>query len=130
MSTSSTLSNVTVSAFGQDDMPLEQALDKVFNGLQGFLNDCHSATRTLAMVSEQDNDFEVCCKHSDEIEDSTDGMLDLFKELRNCVKQIRGKPITEEEKDWYRKHQAERKLEKIRQKEQEKQEQKEQEKAE
>jgi len=130
MSTSSTLSNVTVSAFGQDDMPLEEALDKVFNGLQGFLNDCHSATRTLAMVADQDDDFKVCCKHADEIEDSTDGMQELFKELKSCVKQIRGKPGTEEEKDWYRKHQAERKLEKIRQKEQEKQEQKEQKQAE
>ena len=116
MSTSSMQSDITVSAFGQE-MSVGDALDKVFEGLQTFLNECHTSTRTLAMVGEQDADFQACCRHADEIEDAVNEMGDLFKELKSCVKQLRGKPEGEGEKQWYRKHSAQRKLDLIQKKE-------------
>lgn len=99
MSVSSTASSITVSAFGED-MPLEQAIDQVYKDLQGALNFSHASTRELSMEAEREGDFKDVMNHAFEIQDYIDDMLALFKELKVVVKQVVGKPKTEDEKAW------------------------------
>lgn len=123
MSVSSCGSGMTVSAFGEDEMELEVAIDKCFNGLQSSLNNCHCSTRELCMLVDKDEDFETMVEQSEKIEDFVSDMSDLFKELNSVVKQIRGKPTTTEQKEWWKRHQCQRKLDKIEEKERLKREQ-------
>lgn len=112
MSVSSTASSITVSAFGED-MPLEQAIDQVYKDLQGALNFSHASTRELSMEAEREGDFKDVMNHAFEIQDYIDDMLALFKELKVVVKQVVGKPKTEDEKAWLksRKEEIKRKKE-------------------
>ena len=119
---SSNASSVTISCFGEQ-MELEAAIDKVFNGLQSSLNGCHCTTRELCMDLDRDEEFQHMVEQSEKIEEFISDMSDLFKELNSVVRQIRGKPTTTEEKNWWQVHQAERKLSKIREKEEKKREQ-------
>lgn len=112
MSISSAMSCMTVSAFGEDDMELDTALDKAFNGLQEHLNNSHCNTRSLAMLSDQDDDFKVAVEYQDAITDSIESMNDLFKEFQKILPQIVGKPGSTEDKVWHKSHKENRKLKK------------------
>ena len=123
MSVSSARSSMPVSYCGSE-MPLEQALDDVFQKLQQHLNDAHCAVRSMSMLEEQsmdeDEDFKEATKYDDTIQDDVDGMIALFKDLKSISKQVLGKPPNPDMKAWYVNHQAQRKqeaqLEKERQK--------------
>ena len=77
-------------------MPLEQALYDVFQKLQQHLNNSHCAVRSMAMSEDQsmdeDDDFKDLVKYNDIIQDDTDGMIELFKDLKSISKQVLGKP--------------------------------------
>ena len=123
MSVSSARSSMSVSYCGSE-MPLEQALDDVFQKLQQHLNSSHCAVRSMSMLEEQsmdeNEDFKDCVKYDDIIQDDTDGMIALFKDLKSISKQVLGKPPNPDMKAWYVNHQTQRKqeaqLEKERQK--------------
>ena len=112
------VSGFSVSYCGSE-VDLECAIDDSYKNLQKHLNNSQCSLRQLAMLSEQDQDFEEAVKLYDMIEEDIDGMICLFRELKSVSKQVMGKPPPEK-KDWYRKHNAQRKLDKINQKEQEK----------
>ena len=116
------MSNMSVSYQG-NEIPLHEALDECFTELQGHLNHLHSYTRELAMMPEQDSEYEVELKQVLTIEDCIDEMSELFKELKSVTKQIIGKPPAEI-KDAMKKlvddHKAERKRMKDREKEEQK----------
>jgi hypothetical protein len=115
MSVSSAKSSMSVSYCGSE-MPLEQALDDVFQKLQQHLNNCHCAVRSMSMLEEQsldeDSDFKDATKYDDIIQDDTSGMIDLFKDLKSISKQVLGKPPNPDMKAWYAFHQSQRKEEK------------------
>ena len=123
MSISSARSSMSVSYCGSE-VALEEALDDVFQKLQQHLNNSHCAVRSMSMLEEQsmdeDEDFKDCVKYNDIIQDDTDGMIALFKDLKSISKQVLGKPPNPDMKTWYVNHQAARKqeaqLEKERQK--------------
>jgi hypothetical protein len=100
----SVCSNATSIMLNGDEMDLSDAIDQVFKGLQSHLNDSQSSLRQLAILSEQDGDFKVAVELSDEINLDIDGMMALFKDLKSVCKQIVGKPISDEEKNWMKQH--------------------------
>ena len=112
MSVSSARSSMLVSYCGSE-MPLEQALDDVFQKLQQHLNNSHCAVRSMSMLEEQsmdeNEDFKDCVKYNDIIQDDTSGMIDLFKDLKSISNQVLGKPPNPDMKAWYVNHQAQRK---------------------
>lgn len=120
MSQFSTVSSMSVSAFGDGEMNLGDALDRLFTELQEHMNGTHCATRSLAMSPDQDDDFKVCVEHEDSIIDSVDDMIELFKELKKIIPQVRGKPKDDEEKTWWLAHKERRKIDKKLEKEREK----------
>ena len=123
MSVSSARSSMSVSYCGSE-MPLEQALDDVFQKLQQHLNNSHCAVRSMSMLEEQsmdeDEDFKEATKYDDIIQDDVDGMIALFKDLKSISKQVLGKPPNPDMKTWYANHQTQRKEEKKLEKERQK----------
>ena len=104
MSISSNGSCMSVSAFGSDEMALDDAVDRVYLESQQQLNDSHSLVRQLCMLHEQDQDFRVSVELSDRIVDHIDELNNIFKELKSIVKQCSIKPETPEEKQWLKQH--------------------------
>lgn len=88
----STMSGMTVSAFGQEEMDLEEAVNKLFVDLQTFVNGCHSGIRQLAMCDERADTYIEAMTIWKELDDDVVGALVLFKELRSISKQVLGKP--------------------------------------
>lgn len=112
MSVCSTASSATCSWMGEE-VPLEQAIDSCFTQLQDRLNQMQCATRSLAMLSECDDDFKAAVEFDDSIADNVDGIIELMKELKQVSAGVRGKAPADE-KAWYAQHQAQRKAEKQR----------------
>ena len=105
------MSNMSVSYCGSE-IPLSEALDECFLELQAHLNHLHSYTRTLAMMPDQDNDYEIELRQVLVINDTIDDISCLFTELKSVVKQVIGKPppeIKEAMKMIVETHTAERK---------------------
>ena len=110
---------MSVSVFGEDDVPLEEALDKVIKELQQTLNYSHCEVRTMAVGLDADQDFKSAYECHSRLEDYADEMVDLFKELKSVSRQILPKP-TPEEKVWMKEQIANRKAKKKAEKEREK----------
>ena len=109
MSVSSNGSCISVSINGEE-MDLETAINDVFVGIQRHLNESQTSLRTLAMLIEKDDiEFRESVAYSDKIDDDIDQMMLLFKSLKSVVKQIICKPESED-KEWFRLHLAERKI--------------------
>ena len=95
-STASWLSEMSVSFQGQNDMPLEQALDEVFTQLQQYINGTHCFTREFVAMFDQDNEYTEEFKKMLEIYENIDGVADLFSELKSVLKQCLGKPSADD----------------------------------
>ncbi len=111
MSQSSQLSQMSVSFCGEE-MDLELAISKCFKEIQTHLNSTEEHLRLLAMLCDQDGDYQTCLDYNDHVEDSIDGMQDLFKELKSIMSQISLKPQDADEKIIYKAHKEKRKAEK------------------
>lgn len=109
MSVSSTCSNVSVGYKG-GAMPLEQALDEVIRDLQKHLNSVQVSLRGIAMIVDQDNDFKEEVKLSDILDDDLREMQWLFSDLRQMSYDLISIPEEKEDKDWFKNHKNERKL--------------------
>lgn len=108
MSTASGFSEMSVSYNGTE-VNLEFAIDDVFKQLQNHLNLLQCSLRQLAMIVEQDGDYPESLKYSDEIEDGIDGMVILFKSLKDITSQVCVTPNTPEEKAFLKAHKLARK---------------------
>jgi hypothetical protein len=108
VASSSVLSSITVSAFGEDDMNLETAIDKAFNNIQQDLNYCHCSTRELLMDIERSESFDITLQKRYEIDDYISELSDLMKELQKIIKQI-VRPINKDEKEYFKEQQDKRK---------------------
>jgi hypothetical protein len=94
-SIASNMSGMTVSAFGEEDMDFDEAVNKVFGNLQTFVNDCHSGVRTLAMCDERADTYLEALQIWRELDLAVGGALDLFSTLRSISKQVLGRPPKE-----------------------------------
>jgi hypothetical protein len=83
----SSMSNVTVSAFG-DEVPLEEAVDHIFKDIQDHINELHVQIRLLCMCDEHGDTYEEAYEHYHHIVNHIkEGQL-MFKELPKVMKQI------------------------------------------
>ena len=113
MSVSSSSSMQSVKYNG-NEVPLEVALDDIYRDLQKHLNNSHYTVRTLSMLGDQslgddDDEFKEAVALANLIDDDTDGMIELFLELKEITKQVLGKPPTKESKEWLTAHNLTRK---------------------
>jgi len=106
-------STMSVSYFGSE-MAVEQALDDCFKRLQESLNECHVNSRSLCMLAEQDSDWKTSVDNTFQITDFADGMVELLRELKKVVVQVRGKPQDDAEKRYLKDTTERRKREAVR----------------
>ena len=119
MSVASNQSEVSVSINGVE-IPLDDAINSTFTGIQKHLNESQNNLRMLGTLLERDDlEFKDGVEYSDKIDNDVDEMVALFKNLKKITKQLVGRP-SEEEKEWYRLHIAERKVEHLKKKNREK----------
>lgn len=110
MSVASNVSGLSVSINGHE-LSLEEAINSVYEGIQRHLNDSQNSLRMLAMLLEKDDiSFRDGVEYSDKVNDDVDEMLKLFKDLKSILKQIVGKPTSEEDREWLKAHNEERKM--------------------
>jgi hypothetical protein len=95
----SSMSNVTVSAFGEE-MPLEEAVDAIFKDIQEHLNELHVQIRLLCMAEEHNESYEDAFEYYHHITEHIKEGQGLFKELPKVMKQILPKRPKELPKGW------------------------------
>ena len=115
----SAFSEMSVSVMGEDDIPLEEALDKVFLELQQSLNYSHCNIREMAVALDSDPDFKVAFETHQQLDDYITDMMGLFTELKSVSKQVLPKP-SKEETIWMKQQIADKKARKKVEKEREK----------
>lgn len=117
---SSVASNATTISFrGDDNMPVDEALDLLFRELQSNLNRTQCSIRELANSEEKNDTFLEAAEHYFAIDNYVDVLLGLFTELKSVSKQVLGtcpKEYKEEYKALCDKRKADKKHEKDNQK--------------
>lgn len=91
-SIASNASGITVSAFGEEEMDFDVAVDKVFGDLQNFVNNTHCEVRQLSMCEERADTYCEALEIWHNLDVNISGALNLFKELKSISKQVLGKP--------------------------------------
>ena len=109
MSVCSQMSEMSISMHGEETN-LVEAIDTVFRDLQQHLNSSQCNLRNLASCGERNDEFEVSHKYCVDIDDDISEMLNLFKDLKSIVLQIKLKPESPEEVEWLKEFKLTRKL--------------------
>ncbi len=84
----SNMSHVTVSAFGQNDVPIDEAVDDIFKKIQSSINDLHCQIRQLCMSEDRGDTYEEAYQFQHAIKEHVDESIIVFKELVKVMKQI------------------------------------------
>jgi methyl coenzyme M reductase subunit D len=95
----SDMSTMSVSVFGEE-VVLEVAIDNIFNQIQDSINNTHCEVREMCCDLDRENDFKVSYEHYEKINNYSDDLAMLFKELKSVSKQVLGKADTTEDKQW------------------------------
>ena len=99
MSISSNMSDVSVILNGQE-VDIDTAINDTYRDIQGYLNTTQSQLRGLAQVEERSETFRYSHELCKNIDYNIREMLELFKDLKSIVKQVKLKPLCEEDKQW------------------------------
>ena len=99
MSIRSNMSDVSVILNGQE-VNIDDAINDTYRDIQGYLNTTQSQLRNLAQVEERSETFFYSHELCSNIDYNIKEILELFKDLKSIVKQVRLKPTTPEEKEW------------------------------
>jgi len=81
-------------------MTLHDAINFIYNNLQELLNNCHSGTRHIIMLHDDDSAFKTSHELSNNILDFTFDLKLLLTELDKVLKKIPFKAEDNSEKDW------------------------------
>ena len=84
----SAMSSVTVSAFGEEDVPLEEAVDTVFKELQTAVNELHVQIRQMCMTEERGDSYEEAYQFQHAIKAHVEEGCNMLKELIKVTKQL------------------------------------------
>ena len=120
MSSIASTSSSMVSFRGEDEVPIDEALDMLYREIQDNLNHSQCSVRELAMSEERADTFIEAVSHYHAITDYVDTLMDLFSELKDVAKQCLG-ACPKEYKEEYKALCDKRKEEKKRQKDDAKQ---------
>ena len=84
---SSVMSEISVS-YGEDDVPLEDAVDDVFKQIQEHINMIHIQLRQLCMADDRNEDFLECLKYHESLSEHVNEGSALFKSVIKISKQL------------------------------------------
>lgn len=81
-------------------MTLHEAVDFIYKNLQELLNNCHSGTRHILLLNDDDSAFKTSHELSNNILDFTFDLKMLLTELDKVLKKIPFKAEDNSEKEW------------------------------
>lgn len=99
MSIMSNMSDVSVVLNGEE-IDIDTAINDTYRDIQGYLNTTQSQLRNLAQVGERSETFRYSHELCTNIDANIKEILELFKDLKSVVKQIKLKPADQSDKDW------------------------------
>ena len=99
MSVMSNMSDVSVVLNGQE-VDIDTAINDTYRDIQGYLNTTQSQLRNLAQVEERAETFFYSHELCTNIDHNIKEILELFKDLKSIVKQVKLKPTSEGDKQW------------------------------
>ena len=99
MSIMSNMSDVSISLNGVE-IDVDTAINSTYREIQSHLNATQSQLRNLAQIEERSETFFYSHELCTNIDYNIKEILELFKDLKSIVKQVRLKPKTPEEKEW------------------------------
>lgn len=82
------------------EMTLHESIDFIYKNLQELLNNCHSGTRHIIMLHDDDSAFKTSHELSNNILDFTFDLKLLLTELDKVLKKIPFKAEDNDEKLW------------------------------
>jgi hypothetical protein len=82
------------------EMTLHEAVNFIYKNLQELLNNCHSGTRHIIMLNDDDSAFKTSHELSSNILDFTFDLKLLLTELDKVLKKIPFKPEDSDEREW------------------------------
>lgn len=95
-----------------EEINIQAAISDVFSNLQTHLNAVQcSLVSLIGSMEKEGSDYKEAVKLVDEIEEGTDSIHELFKELKSITTQI-SKPETADERAYLKQHKADKKAKK------------------
>ena len=82
------------------EMTLHEAINFIYKNLQELLNSCHSGTRHIIMLHDDDSAFKTSHELSNNILDFTFDLKLLLTELDKVLKKIPFKAEDNDEREW------------------------------
>ena len=95
----SNLSDTSVILNGVE-VDIDTAINDSYRDIQGLLNTTQSQLRNLAQLEERGEGFQFSHELCSKIDYNLREIVELFKDLRSIVKQVKLKPADQSEKDW------------------------------
>lgn len=85
------MSEMTIN-YGDEEVPLDEAVDGIFKDLQLHINEVHVQIRNMCQLVERDDEYdEIYAFYSEMVDHIKDGSI-IFKDLVKVMKQVIGKP--------------------------------------
>jgi hypothetical protein len=81
-------SNVSVSYKGDDDMPLNDAVDMIFKDIQTHINDIHVNLRQLVMADDRNEDYDECLEYHEALTEHVRDACMVFKDVIKVSRQL------------------------------------------
>lgn len=91
------------------EMPIGDALDTVMKNIQEILNNCHCSTREIVFMPDTvESSFQKSHEVANNVQDMVHELKVLLSELDKIMKKIPFKALDNEEKEWVRNYNLER----------------------
>ena len=84
----SEMSGFSVSHNGNDDMPLEDAIDHIFSNIQEHINQIHVELRNLCMSADRNEDYGECLEYHEALKEHVIEGCNMFKSVVKVSKQL------------------------------------------
>ena len=99
MSIRSNMSDLSVVLNGSE-IDVDTAINDTYREIQSHLNATQSQLRNLAQVEERSETFRYSHELCTNIDYNIKQILELFKDLKSIVKQVKLRPADQSDKDW------------------------------
>ena len=99
MSIKSNMSDLSVVLNGEE-VNIDDAINDTYREIQSHLNTTQSQLRNLAQVEERSETFRYSHELCTNIDYNIKQILELFKDLKSIVKQVKLRPADQSDKDW------------------------------
>ena len=81
----SDMSQVSVSYNGEDDMPLDEAVDMIFSEIQTHINEIHVQLRMLCQSEDRADTYDEALEYHEALSEHVKDACTVFKDVIKCL---------------------------------------------